>query len=85
MVSAPGGLLISGGSVIVGDGTARSGPTDVYLEGDLIVAVGDDARSLADAAGQSARLRCASRRFANAGVSAGFLATASAKARAAAG
>ncbi len=51
MVSAPGGLLISGGSVIVGDGTARSGPTDVYLEGDLIVAVGDDARSLADAAG----------------------------------
>ena len=51
MVSAPGGLLVSGGSVIVGDGTARSGPTDVYLEGDLIVAVGDDARSLADAAG----------------------------------
>jgi imidazolonepropionase-like amidohydrolase len=53
VVSAPGGLLISGGAVIAGDGTARSGPTDVYLEGDLIVAVGDDARSLAEAAGPS--------------------------------
>ncbi len=51
MVNGPAGLLISGGAVIAGDGTARRGPTDVYLEGDLIVAVGDDARSLADAAG----------------------------------
>lgn len=51
MVNAASGLLIAGGSVLVGDGSQRSGPTDVYLEGDLIVAVGPDARTRALAAG----------------------------------
>lgn len=51
MVSAPAGVLISGGAVVVGDGTARSGPTDVYLEGDAILALGREAASLAEAAG----------------------------------
>ncbi|MFN7150416.1 MAG: amidohydrolase family protein, partial [Microthrixaceae bacterium] len=50
-MNAASGLLIAGGSVVVGDGSARTGPTDVYLEGDLIVAVGDDARARAHAAG----------------------------------
>ncbi len=51
MVSPPAGLLIAGGSVIVGDGSARTEPTDVYLEGDRIVAVGEGAHARAVAAG----------------------------------
>lgn len=51
MVSEAAGLLIEGGSVLVGDGTARLGATDVFVRGDEIVAVGDGARSAAEAAG----------------------------------
>jgi imidazolonepropionase-like amidohydrolase len=51
VVNAAPGLLVAGGSVLVGDGSPRSGPTDVYLEDDLIVAVGPDARARALAAG----------------------------------
>ncbi len=51
MVNAATGLLVAGGSVIVGDGTPRTGPTDVYLEDDVIVAVGAHARARALAAG----------------------------------
>jgi imidazolonepropionase-like amidohydrolase len=51
VVSPPAGLLIAGGSVIVGDGSARTEPTDVYLEGDRIVAVGEGAHARAVAAG----------------------------------
>lgn len=46
MNAAPG-LLIAGGSVVVGDGSPRTGPTDVYLEGDRIAAVGEGARARA--------------------------------------
>ena len=53
MVNATGGLFIAGGSVITGTGAERSGPTDVFIEGDVIVAVGDDARQRAVAAGRS--------------------------------
>ncbi len=55
MVSGPEGLLIAGGAVIAGDGSARTGPTDVFLQDDLIVAVGDEARTRADAAGPAVR------------------------------
>jgi imidazolonepropionase-like amidohydrolase len=51
LVSAPGGLLLTGGSVIVGTGEPRTGPTDVFIEGDAITAVGADARALANATG----------------------------------
>jgi imidazolonepropionase-like amidohydrolase len=51
VVSDAAGLLIEGGSVLVGDGTARLGATDVFVRGDEILAVGDGARSAADAAG----------------------------------
>lgn len=51
MVTGPAGLLIAGGSVISGTGEERTGPTDAFIEGDLIVAVGDDARARAAAAG----------------------------------
>jgi imidazolonepropionase-like amidohydrolase len=51
VVNGRSGLLIAGGSVIVGDGSPRTDPTDVYLEDDLIVAVGDEARVRALAAG----------------------------------
>jgi imidazolonepropionase-like amidohydrolase len=53
VVSDAAGLLLEGGSVIVGDGTARSGPTDVYVERGAIAAVGEGARTLAAAAGPS--------------------------------
>lgn len=49
MVSASGGILIAGGSVISGTGAARTGPTDVLLRGDEIAAVGADASVLAAA------------------------------------
>ena len=48
-MNASGGILISGGSVIVGDGSERSDGTDVLLVGDEIVAVGVDAAALAAA------------------------------------
>jgi imidazolonepropionase-like amidohydrolase len=51
VVSDAAGLLIEGGSVLVGDGTARLGATDVFVRGDEIVAVGEGARSAAEAAG----------------------------------
>ncbi len=49
MVTRPAGLLIAGGSVISGTGTPPTALTDVYLEGDLIVAVGREARVRATA------------------------------------
>lgn len=51
VVTDAGGLLITGGSVISGTGDARTPPTDVYLEGDAIVAIGTEASVRADAAG----------------------------------
>lgn len=47
----PGGVLIAGGSVISGSGDPPSPSTDVFIQGDTIVAVGDGARALAAAAG----------------------------------
>lgn len=47
----PTGTLIVGGSVISGRGDAPVASTDVYIEGDVITAVGDGARALASAAG----------------------------------
>ena len=47
----PAGLLIAGGSVISGTGALPTAPTDVFLEGDLIVALGADARARATEAG----------------------------------
>ena len=51
MVTGPAGMLIAGGSVISGTGDAPSIPTDVFIEDDVIVAVGVAARGLASAAG----------------------------------
>ncbi|MEZ5177577.1 MAG: amidohydrolase family protein [Acidimicrobiales bacterium] len=50
-MSGPAGLLVAGGSVIAGTGEARTGPTDVLVQGDEITAIGPDAASRADAAG----------------------------------
>ena len=49
MVTRPAGLLIAGGSVIAGTGAPPTAPTDVYLEDDVIVAVGAGARASATA------------------------------------
>jgi len=51
VVTGPAGMLIAGGSVISGTGDAPSIPTDVFIEDDVIVAVGVAARGLASAAG----------------------------------
>ena len=51
MVTGPAGMLIAGGSVISGTGDAPSTETDVFIQGDVIVAVGGAARGLASAAG----------------------------------
>jgi imidazolonepropionase-like amidohydrolase len=51
VVTDPAGTLVAGGSVISGRGDAPSPATDVFLEGDVIVAVGDGARALAASAG----------------------------------
>lgn len=51
MVTGSVRLLIAGGSIISGTGDPRTPPTDVYLEGDAIVALGADARACAEAAG----------------------------------
>lgn len=51
MVSDPPGVLITGGSVISGRGDAPQAATDVFISGDVIVAVGDQARELARVAG----------------------------------
>jgi len=51
VVTGPAGMLIAGGSVISGTGDAPSNPTDVFIEDDVIVAVGVAARGLASAAG----------------------------------
>ncbi len=51
MVTGPAGMLIAGGSVISGTGDAPTDPTDVFIQRDAIVAVGDGARALATAAG----------------------------------
>jgi len=50
-VTGPAGMLIAGGSVISGTGDAPSTETDVFIQGDVIVAVGVAARGLASAAG----------------------------------
>ena len=50
-MNPPAGLLIAGGFVIVGDGSARTEATDVYLEDDRIVAVGEAAHARAVAGG----------------------------------
>jgi imidazolonepropionase-like amidohydrolase len=50
-VTDPTGILLTGGTVISGAGDGPAPATDVYLEGDVIVAVGDRARELAAAAG----------------------------------
>ncbi len=51
MVTGPAGMLIAGGSVISGVGDEPSASTDVFVQGDVIVAVGADARGLASDAG----------------------------------
>jgi len=51
VVTGPTGMLIAGGSVISGTGDAPSTETDVFIQGDVIVAVGGAARGLASAAG----------------------------------
>ena len=51
MLSHPSGVLISGGSVISGRGDPPQAATDVFISGDVIVAVGDQARELARVAG----------------------------------
>ena len=44
MVNQASGLLLTGGSVISGTGAAPTAPTDVFIEGDVIAAVGVDAQ-----------------------------------------
>jgi imidazolonepropionase-like amidohydrolase len=51
VLTDPAGMLIAGGSVISGRGDAPSASTDVFIQGDVIVAVGAGARDLAAAAG----------------------------------
>lgn len=51
VVTGSTGLLITGGSVISGTGDARTPPADVLIEGDRIVAIGDEATKLAATAG----------------------------------
>ncbi|MCU0262002.1 MAG: amidohydrolase family protein [Ilumatobacteraceae bacterium] len=46
-MSGAGALLLVGGTVLPGDGSAPSGPSDVLVEGDRIVAVGPTAAELA--------------------------------------
>ncbi len=50
VVSAPDGLLFTGATVLVGDGSEPTPGTDVFLRGDLIDAVGADATTRAAAA-----------------------------------
>lgn len=50
-LGAHGGLLIAGGAVISGIGDAPTAPCDVFIQGDLIVALGEEATALAVASG----------------------------------
>jgi imidazolonepropionase-like amidohydrolase len=52
-MTSSAGLLIAGGSIISGRGDERTPPTDVFIEGDAIVALGEEARACAAAAGPS--------------------------------
>lgn len=56
VVSDAGGLLIVGGSVIVGSGEPPSGPCDVFLRDDEIVAIGDAAAAAAGDGGSVRRI-----------------------------
>jgi imidazolonepropionase-like amidohydrolase len=49
-------MLIAGGTVISGAGDAPSASTDVFIQGDAIIAVGAGARDLASAAGPTVEL-----------------------------
>ncbi len=51
MVTRPAALHITGGSVISGTGEPRTAPTDVLIEGDVVVAIGTEAQRRADEAG----------------------------------
>jgi len=49
----PAGILVAGGTVVTGRGDEPIPDTDVLVQGDVIVAVGGDARARATAAGPS--------------------------------